>query len=88
LTGLKNVVQKKVTGVIPGIRGSNPELFELYGGVALTSKPERFETYVDALGIRLSRSVYSPEKEYFVAVFDNITERRRRGIHPSKRYDQ
>ncbi|MBI3941219.1 MAG: PAS domain S-box protein [Acidobacteria bacterium] len=77
LTGLMNVVGKKVSEVIPGIRDSNPELFEIYGRVALTGKPERFETYLRSLGIWFSIAVYSPAKEYFVAVFDNITERRR-----------
>ncbi len=77
MTGLKNVIGKKVTEVIPGVRESNPELFEIYGRVALTGQPERFETEVRSLGIWFSISVYSPAKEYFVAVFDNITERKR-----------
>jgi PAS domain S-box-containing protein len=77
LTGLKDVAGKKVGEVIPDIRESNPELFKTYGRVALTARPERFETYVDAMGIWFSISVYSPSKEHFVAVFDNITERKR-----------
>ena len=77
LTGLKDVAGKRVREVIPGIREANPELFEIYGRVAMTGKPERFETYLDSLHIWFSVSVYSPEKEYFVAVFDNITERKR-----------
>jgi PAS domain S-box-containing protein len=77
LTGLKDVLGKRVTEVIPGIRESNPELFEIYGRVAMTGEPEKFETYVDALGIWFSVSVYSPEREHFVAVFENITERKR-----------
>src|SRR3989337_1527021 len=77
LTGLKNVVGKKVSEVIPGIQESNPELFEIYGRVALTGKPEIFETYLESLGIWFSIAVYSPRREYFVAVFDNITERKR-----------
>ena len=76
LTGLKNVVGRKVSDVIPGIHKSNPELLQFYGRVALTGKPERFEMYVEPLAIWFSVSVYSPEKEYFVAVFDNITERK------------
>ena len=76
LTGLKNVVGKKVSEVIPGIHESNPELLQIYGQVALTGTPERFETYIEPLAIWFSVSVYSPEKEYFVAVFDNITERK------------
>jgi PAS domain S-box-containing protein len=77
LTGLKNVVGKRVSEVIPGIRESDGELFETYGRVALTGKPERFELYVKALQMWFSISVYSPEKEHFVAVFDVITERKR-----------
>ncbi|MFA5825807.1 MAG: PAS domain S-box protein, partial [Gallionellaceae bacterium] len=76
LTGLKDVVGKYVSEVIPGIRESNPELFEIYGRVALTGRPESFETYVEGLGIWFSIAVYSPKKEYFVAVFDNISERK------------
>ncbi len=77
LTGLKQVVGKRVSEVIPGIRESDPSLFETYGRVALTGIPERLETFVAALGMWFSVAVYSPKKEYFVAVFDVITERKR-----------
>jgi PAS domain S-box-containing protein len=77
LTGLKNVVGKKVSEVIPGIRESDAELIETYSRVALTGKPERFEQYVRSLRMWFSVSVYSPAREYFVAVFDVITERKR-----------
>jgi len=75
-TGLKNVTGRKVSEVIPGIYETNRELIEVYGRVALTGKPEMFETYVSALGMWFSVSVYSPQKEYFVVVFDVITERK------------
>ena len=40
ITGLKkeNVIGKKVTEAIPGIKKANPELFEIYGRVALHAK--------------------------------------------------
>jgi len=77
LTGLKGVVGRNVSEIIPGIRESNPELFEIYGRVARSGQPEQFETYVDGLGIWFSISVYSPgHPDEFVAVFDNITERK------------
>jgi len=76
LTGLKNVVGKKVSEVIPGLHKGNPELFEIYGRVALTGEPERFEIYVKAFQKWLSISVYSPAKEYFVAILDDITQRK------------
>ncbi|MGO9532720.1 MAG: PAS domain S-box protein [Syntrophobacteraceae bacterium] len=77
LTGLRNVVGKKVSDVIPDIQESNPELFEIYGRVALTGNPEQFETYIQPLEMWFSISVYSPQKEHFVAVFDVITERKK-----------
>ena len=79
-TGLKSVTGKKVTEVIPGIRESDPQLFEIYGRVALTGQPERFETFIQALQMWFSISVYSPAPEHFVAVFDVITERKRTEI--------
>ena len=77
LTGLKNVAGKKVSEVIPGIQETDPELVEMYGRVALTGVPEACEIYLNALSMWLSISVYSPEKEHFVAVFDVITERKK-----------
>jgi len=76
LTGLKNVIGKKVTEVLSGVKDLNPELFEIYGRVALTGRPERFETYLPSLGIWFIISSYSPQKGHFVAVFENITRRK------------
>jgi PAS domain S-box-containing protein/putative nucleotidyltransferase with HDIG domain len=76
LTGLQNVIARKASEVIPGLRDSNPELFEIYGRVALTGKPEKFESFVEVLQMWFSISVYSPAKEYFVVIFDAITERK------------
>ena len=77
LTGLKNVVGRKITEVIPGIREADPKLLETYGRVAATGVPERFEVYVEGLQDWFEIAVYSPAKEHFVAVFDVITERKR-----------
>lgn len=76
LTGLRDVAGKRVTEVIPGIRQSNPELFEIYGRVAATGHPEVFETYLPGLDMWFDISVYSPETGYFVAVFNVVTERK------------
>lgn len=77
LMGLKNAEGKKVTELIPGIRTSNPELLEMYGRVSLTGKPEKFETFNEPLAKWFLVSVYSPRKEYFIAVFQNITDRKK-----------
>lgn len=78
ITGLKkeNVVGKKVTQAIPGIREANPELFEIYGRVALTCKNEKFEIFFKPLSLWLSISVYCPQKGYFAAIFEDITKRK------------
>jgi PAS domain S-box-containing protein len=76
LTGLKNVAGRRVTEVIPGIRETDPELLEIYGRVARTGVPERFEAWVEALQNWFTIAVYSPGRDHFVAVFDVITERK------------
>ena len=63
--------------MLPGIRESQPELLETYGRVARSGHPERFEIDFRPLEMWLSISVYSPQPDHFVAVFDNITDRKR-----------
>jgi PAS domain S-box-containing protein len=75
LTGLENVVGKKVTDIIPGIKTSNPDLFEIYGRVAMTGRPERFEIYFSPLSKWLYVSAYQTKAEHFVAIFEDVTER-------------
>ena len=74
LTGLKDVIGKKATEVIPKIKEDSPELLETYSRVAMTGKPEKFELHLESIDMWFSISVYSNEKEYFIAVFDVITE--------------
>ena len=75
-TGLKDVVGKKVSEVIPGIRGTDAGLLEIYGRVACSRMPERLEYFVKALNMWFDIAVYSPKAGYFVAVFEVITERK------------
>ncbi len=77
MTGLKDVVGKRVTEAIPHTKELNPELFEIYGRTALTGNSEIFEVYFKPLSKWFSISVFSMRKEYFVAVFVDITERKR-----------
>jgi len=76
LTGLTGITGRKATDAIPGLRENDPELFEIYGRVAATGRPERFETFVAALRMWFSVHVYSPQAGDFVAVFDVVTERK------------
>lgn len=76
-TGLKNVVGKRASDVVPGIRQSNPELLERFGRVALTGQPEQYETYVAAQQMWYFTTLYYLVDDIVVSVFDNITERKR-----------
>jgi len=78
ITGLKRdlIIGKRVTQAIPGIKEANPELFEIYGRVALTGKKEKFEVFFKPLSLWLSISVYCPRKGYFAALFEDITQRK------------
>jgi len=78
LTGLRkeDVIGKRVTEAIPSIKDLNPEIIPIYGEVASTGKPATFEVFIKSMDIWLTISVYSPHKDYFVAIFDNITERK------------
>ncbi|MEO8670681.1 MAG: EAL domain-containing protein [Tahibacter sp.] len=76
MTGLKGVVGQKVSAVIPGVREAQPDLFDVYGRIALTGRPEKCEVWFEDLGIWLSISAYSNSREHFVAIFENITVRK------------
>lgn len=77
LTGIRDPIGKKVSECIPGIQKSNPELFETYGRVALKGAPEHFEIYLPNLNTWLNISAHCPEKGHFIAMFENITERKK-----------
>ncbi len=78
LTGLKrkDVIGKKVTEIMPGIRDSSFDWISAYGIVALTGNEFRTEQFLEALGKWYSISAYSPKKDYFVTIFIDITKRK------------
>jgi diguanylate cyclase (GGDEF)-like protein/PAS domain S-box-containing protein len=77
-TGLGNVVGKRISEVIPGIRESDPVLFEIYGRVASGGTCEKFQTYVTGLQQWFEVEVFSPRADHFVAIFNVITQRKLR----------
>jgi PAS domain S-box-containing protein len=78
-TGLKkeDVLGKKVTEVIPGIRDSKPDLIGIYGEVALTGKETAFELYFEPFDKWYHVNAYSQRKAHFVTVFDDISDRKK-----------
>ena len=79
LTGLHDVLGKRVTQLIPGVLETNPELFETYGRVARTGVFEQFETFVPRLERWFAVEAYRPQPGHFVSVFENATESKRDG---------
>lgn len=79
LTGLKreDILGKRVTQVLPGIKKEPANWIDVYGMVALTGEPVKFENYAEALGRWYLVSAYSPEKGFFVATFQDVTERKK-----------
>lgn len=77
LTGLKNVINRRISEVIPGITKSNPKLMETYSRVVLSGTSERIETFLEPNGMWMEISVYSSGKDQFVTIFDVITERKK-----------
>ena len=79
LTGLKreNLIGKKVTEALPGVKNESADWIGTYGRVAMTGKAIRFESYSAALEKWYSVLAFSSEKDYFVTVFEDVTGRKR-----------
>jgi len=78
MTGLKRekVIGKPVTEILPGIERESADWIGVFGKVALTGEPTMFENYSNSIRRWYSVSSYSPKKGYFVAIFEDITERK------------
>jgi two-component system cell cycle sensor histidine kinase/response regulator CckA len=76
ITGLEDVIGKAVTNVIPGIRDEHPDVFAVCSKSVLTGCPQKFEMEFKSLRKRFSISVYGMQNGQFVAIFDDIAERR------------
>ena len=77
LTGASDVIGKRITELFPGIRESHPDLFAIYGRVALTGQSETFDLEFEPLKMWLTVAVYSVASGYFSVTFGNITQRKR-----------
>ncbi|HAF28907.1 MAG TPA: hypothetical protein DCG75_07650 [Bacteroidales bacterium] len=77
LTGLKKdyIIGKTAKEVIPGTDEGKFDWINFYGKVALENSEEIFEHYSEPLGKYYSVHAYSPEKEYFITIFIEITKK-------------
>jgi signal transduction histidine kinase/DNA-binding response OmpR family regulator len=77
IMGLSAVNGRRLSELWPDIFRTDPEVLEIYGKVALTGAPARFERYNTHLKKWVSVSTYSPAPRQVVAMFDDVTDRKR-----------
>ena len=77
ITGAGDVIGKRGTEVMPGFRELDREAFDTFARVAATGAPETIERFFLSTQRWYSISLYSPEKGYFVGVFEAIAEKKR-----------
>jgi PAS domain S-box-containing protein len=71
-----DVIGKRATEVFPGIEKDPAGWIGRCGTVALTGQDLRFEQHAAALNKWISVLAYSPAKDHFATVFEDITERK------------
>ncbi len=79
LTGLKRetILGKRVTEILPGIEKDSANWIQKYGYVALKDEKLTFEQYSSVLDEWFSVQAFSPRKNIFATVFENITQRKK-----------
>jgi PAS domain S-box-containing protein len=77
LTGFHDVAGKRASAFMPSNgRVAAAEARAVYAEVARTGEPARFEIHMPAFGRWMSIGVHRPAPGEFVAVFEDVTERR------------
>ncbi len=76
LTGLKasDIIGKRALEVFPN---TESYLISLYGQVALTGEPKQYESYSEEVDKYFSISAYSPKKDQFAVIMNDISEKRK-----------
>ncbi|MCF7886753.1 MAG: PAS domain S-box protein, partial [Candidatus Marinimicrobia bacterium] len=75
LTGLKkiNIINKRVSEVMPSIQEEEFDWIKLFGNVALNGGEEQFQQYSKFLDKHYQVRLYSPQKNHFITIFKDIT---------------
>lgn len=69
LSGMKDVLGRRISDLLPNVGDSDRELLRIYGEVARGRGPRRFEMQVQALNRHFQVSVYSHKPEHITAIF-------------------
>lgn len=78
LTGLKGkeILNKRITEVIPTIRSGSFDWIKYYGEIAMNGERKVFEQFSAPFNRLYKIQVSSPEKYYFITLFFDISEHR------------
>lgn len=76
LTGLKDVVGKRATYLLPDLKKDSVDWIALYGRVAMGGKSVRIEGSSARLGKWFSINAYCVKHGEFVTIFEDVTERK------------
>jgi len=71
----EEIIDKRVTEVIPGIRGKGTDWIELFGTAVKNQIDEEFDFYSIPLNKWYKGIVYSPSKDHFITLFNGIKEK-------------
>jgi two-component system cell cycle sensor histidine kinase/response regulator CckA len=77
----KDRIGKKATESNPKIKDEQVNWVKVYGKVATTGVPEHFETYCKHRKKWYQVSIYSPKNTFFVSVFMDITDQKKKFEH-------
>lgn len=78
ITGLhrSDILNKRITTILPGIVNDPSDWIGMYGNVAITGVAENFESHSAHLNSWYSVIATCPEKGFFLTIFEDITERK------------
>ena len=76
LTGLKkeNIIGKTASLICPDLLKTKKNLLAIYGNIALNGGKKCLEDYSVELNKWYRLSVYSPQKQHFITILDDITD--------------
>jgi len=74
--GMDDIIGKRVSEVFPAVTADNPEVIGIFDRVLSTGEPERFEIHVNLLAKWFSCSVFSPKKDHFITIYEDVTQRK------------
>ena len=76
LVGVKNIIGRTLLSAFPGLREEHPDFFVLCGSLARQGGNAQFEMYLASFQKWFSVSMYSPEPDHVICIFDDVTKRK------------